>query len=121
MSLFPGYLLARIDSVRDSVRVRYTPGVRRLVGCGDRPTPISQEVVDLIRAREGNDGLIHPKGLFDFEPNQRVIVRGGALAGLEVLFQSYLPDGKRVDILLDFLGRQVRTVIHADRLLPTCV
>ena len=116
--LFPGYLFARIDSVRDSVRVRYTPGVRRLVGGGDRPTPIDDEVVDFIRAREGEGGIIHPSGLFDFKPDQKGRVRGGALDGLEVLFQSYLPDGKRVEILLEVLGRQVRTVIPADRLLP---
>lgn len=119
--LFPGYLFARLESVRDSVRVRYTPGVRRLVGGGDRPMPISDEVVDFIRAREGEDGVIHPSGLFDFEPNQRARVRGGALDGLEVLFQNYLPDGQRVEVLLELLGRQVRTVVPADRLVPTSV
>lgn len=116
--LFPGYLFARMESVSDSVRVRYTPGVRRLVGSTNRPTPISEEVVDFIRAREGEDGVIHPSGLFDFLPHQKARVRGGALDGLEVLFEGYLPDGKRVEILLEVLGRQVRTVIPADRLMP---
>lgn len=119
--LFPGYLFARLDNVRDSVRVRYTPGVRRVVGGENQPTPIDDEVVDFIRAREGKDGVIHPSGLFDFEPNQRARVRGGALDGLEVLFQNYLPDGQRVEVLLELLGRQVRTVVSADQLVPTAV
>lgn len=119
--LFPGYLFARMESVSDSVRVRYTPGVRRLVGSADLPTPIGDEVVDFIRAREGEDGVIHPSGLFDFAPHQKVRVRGGALDGLEVLFQGYLSDGQRVEILLEILGRQVRTIVPVDRLVPISV
>jgi transcriptional antiterminator RfaH len=119
--LFPGYLFARIGNVSDSVRVRYTPGVKGIVGGTEMPMPIDDEVIDSIRAREESDGIIHPGGVFDFRPQQRAKVRGGSLDGLEVLFQGYLPDGQRVEILLEILGRQVRTVVSVDRLMPTTV
>lgn len=116
VDLFPGYLFAHLDSVEDSVRVRYTPGVKRLVGEGV-PTRVDDGLVDEIRAREADDGVIRPSMLWEFSRGDIGVVRGGAFEGLEAVFQGYLPGRQRIEILLTLMGREVITVIPADRLM----
>ena len=116
--LFPSYVFVQIRSVEESVTVRYTPGVRNLLGSRDRPTPVGETIVDLIREREGDDGVINPSQMFQFKPEQRVRLRGGALDGLEALFQHYMPGRQRMEVLLTLLGRQVAVQVSAENAVP---
>ena len=118
VSLFPNYLFVRLGSVEESVSVRYSPGVSRLLGFGDQPLPVNDRIITLIREREGEDGVIHPAQLFHFRPNQRVRLRGGAFDGLEAVFEGYLRSTERVQVLLTLLGRSVPLQMSANQVLP---
>lgn len=117
-SLFPNYLFARVSSVDESVRVRYTPGVRRLVGYGDEPFPVDDELIELFRSREGEEGYVRPSKVFRFKENDRVRIKGGVLQGLEAIFRRYVPAKRRVQVLLTLLGRSVQVELEPDRVAP---
>lgn len=117
-SLFPNYLFVRIGSVEESVQVHYTWGVRKILGFGDRPCPVSDEFVELIRARESEDGCIRPSKVFRFSANDRVLLQGGAFHGLEALFQQYRPAKQRIQVLLTIMGRPLLLDIDQDRASP---
>lgn len=121
VSLFPGYLFAKLADVGECVDVRYTPGVRRLLGYGDEPFPVDENLIEVIRQRESEDGVIRPCQLFRFENKERVRLSGGAFDGLEALFQQYLPGKQRAQVLLQLLGRQVPIQVSVNQILPKSV
>ncbi len=61
-SLFPDYIFTRIGNVEESIEVRYTWGVKSILGYNDHLCPVDEEVVVLIGFRESNDGCICPLG-----------------------------------------------------------
>lgn len=111
---FPRYLFVQIDVTRQRWRsINGTVGVSRLVTRGLMPTPVMPDVVDAIRARENEQGLI---GLLPqavrFRRGDAVRVVEGAFEACQGLFEA-LTDSERVAILLDLLGRKVRVVLDA--------
>src|SRR4029077_16656159 len=48
--LFPGYLFVHIVLLAQYYRVVWAPGVRTFVAFGEVPTPVQDDVVQLIRA-----------------------------------------------------------------------
>jgi len=100
--LFPNYLFARFDLSIHYYKVKWTRGVSRIVGFGDSPSPVPEEVIKAIKNRIGKDNLIE---LDDhWQEGDRVQVISGPLKGLQGLFQKRLSDRERVRILLDMLG-----------------
>ena len=100
--LFPNYLFARFDLSIHYYKVKWTRGVSRIVGFGDSPSPVPEEVIKAIKNRIGKDNLIE---LDDhWQEGDRVQVISGPLKGLQGLFQKRLSDKERVRILLDMLG-----------------
>lgn len=110
--LFPRYLFVDMDVEQTRWRsIRGTFGVRDLVCRGDRPAPVPVGVVEEIRRREGEDGLIKLPTP-SFRPGERVQVTDGALADQVGLVLS-MPDQQRVILLLGMLGREVRVTVPA--------
>src|SRR2546422_6413846 len=56
--LFPGYLFVRMSLARDYTRIRWTPGVKRIVGPEEQPTPVEDALVEEITDRMGRKGYI---------------------------------------------------------------
>jgi transcriptional antiterminator RfaH len=111
---FPRYLFVWIDVTQQRWRsINSTVGVSRIVGRGLMPTPVMPGVVEAIRQREGEDGLIRlAPAAAKFQPGDAVRVVDGAFEACQGLFQA-LTDNERVAILLDLLGRKVRVVLDA--------
>ena len=111
---FPRYLFVWIDVTQQRWRsINSTVGVSRIVGRGLMPTPVMPGVVEAIRQREGEDGLIRlAPAAAKFRPGDTVRVVDGAFEACQGLFQA-LTDNERVAILLDLLGRKVRVVLDA--------
>ena len=108
--LFPRYLFVAIDLDSQRWRSIYsTFGVAQLVCHGDRPAPLAEEIIAELRSREDERGLIRLGSAF--RPGERVRVVGGAFADHFGMFDS-MGDGERVAVLLDLLGRKVRTVMN---------
>jgi transcriptional antiterminator RfaH len=112
--MFPGYLFVTFDSKEGQWRpIRSTIGVAGLICIGDRPTPLPAAVIDGLRAREGEAGLIELAAKPDFVTGDKIKIEDGAFADCHGLFQD-MTDGERVTVLLDILGRKVRVALDAD-------
>lgn len=112
--LFPRYLFVDFDPFVASWRcVCSTTGVSRLVGDFEKPTPVPDSVIADLRSRE--DAF----GLFPVEQRQRlsvgdiVQVSGGSFADHVGRIQC-LDGNERVVVLLNLLGRQVKTRLQRD-------
>ncbi len=106
--LFPGYLFVEIDPERSPWRaIRSTVGIFDVIRFGEKPAPIPDEVIDEIKARQDENGLVKTHDGTNFKPGDAVRVLQGALGEFEALFES-TDDRNRVTVLLNMLGRQVR-------------
>jgi len=109
--LFPRYLFVRIDTTTQRWRcIHSTVGVSRLVCNGEAPTPVSDQVIASLRAREGADGLVRLEPRRRFAPGERVRILDGVLASCLGLYDG-MADADRVRVLLDLLGRKVPVVV----------
>jgi transcriptional antiterminator RfaH len=105
--LFPGYLFVCMDVAKTRWRaIRSTIGIRALICEGERPVAVPAGVVEDIRAREDETGLVPVAPMVPFRPGDEVRVTAGALRDQVGWFQR-VADGERVVILLKLLGRQV--------------
>lgn len=111
--LFPRYMFVSIDlATQRWLSIRSTFGVSRLVCQGDSPLPAPSGVVEGLRARENEDGLIQLGSPTGLKAGDKVRVMGGAFEESLGLFET-VRDEERVTILLDLLGRKVRVTIEA--------
>ena len=100
--LFPGYLFARFCPEISCESVKSSRGVLRVVSSGRFPIPVRDTVVQEIRDRIEEDGLIRlrPRNL---GPGTRVLIQDGPFEGLMGRVERELDGGKRVAILLERL------------------
>ena len=101
-SLFPRYLLARFAAGPMLRKVWLTRGVCKVVGFGDGPAPVGDEIVALIRSRIDKDGLVQ----LNEELKNGDVIRQGPLAHIEGIFARDIEDGARVQLLLTAVGYQ---------------
>jgi transcriptional antiterminator RfaH len=111
--LFPRYLFVALDVARDRWRaVQSTFGVSNLVVVGNDPLALPDGVVDEIRAREGEQGFVKlglPAGV---QPGSPVRLIDGVFAEYRGVLER-LADDRRVTVLLNLLGREVRVFVPA--------
>lgn len=109
---FPGYLFVQADlGALGQSCIQHRPGVVRLVGLGDEPTPIPAAVVDEIRERVQLAQAQDPLGLCGgatLQPGDKVRVLSGPLAGYEGMFDTRLGGPARARILVEFMGRVIK-------------
>ncbi len=100
--LFPCYIFSRFDPERDYRLIKYTRGVRYIVGSKDGvPYRVDDTIIGSILSRM-TDGFIDlsPK---DLKRGDRVVISDGAMAGFEGVFLCERPRD-RVLILLKALS-----------------
>ncbi|MSO89947.1 MAG: transcriptional activator RfaH [Rhodospirillaceae bacterium] len=107
--LFPRYLFVGFDIGLTRWRaIHSTIGVSHLVSNGGMPLPMPNGIIEDIRAREADSGLIEIKPAF--RKGQSVIVGEGPFLDQVGLFER-MDDAERVTILLSLLGRDVRVKV----------
>lgn len=114
--LFARYLFVALDSRSRWRSILSTVGVADLVRAGDMPLAVPPGVVDALRANQ-TAGAFDDLGANAFAPGQLVRVLAGPFADIVGRIAS-LADSERVYVLLEFLGREVRTRLSADALAP---
>lgn len=108
--LFPGYLFVGMSLARDYSRVRWTPGVRRVVGPEEQPTPVENALIEEIASRMGQKGyIVQRPGL---ALGDRVEIRHGPLAGLLGVVEAPSTALERVRVLLTLFSR--KTTVEVD-------
>lgn len=113
---FPGYEFICFDFPEQYRLVKYTRGVKRVVGVREIPVPIPGEVIHEIKSREVN-GLIEVEKYGERpEVGDEIEVVEGPLKGLKGLFQKELTARERVLILLNYVAYQGQLIIEKDKL-----
>jgi transcriptional antiterminator RfaH len=114
--LFPRYIFINLDPAAARWRaIGSTIGIAHLICAEDRPLAVPDGVVEDIRARETDAGVVAVDEAPPFAKDQAVRVTAGPLAELVGLFEG-MTDSERVTVLFDMLGRQTRVRLPANDL-----
>lgn len=113
--LFPRYLFIHLDTHTDNWGpIRSTLGVASLVRFGQEPANLPDELIDFLKVREGDAGL-HEWAELSYRAGDKVRVAEGAFHGYEGILLAR-NSRERVIVLLDILGRQIRTRVDVSQL-----
>ena len=107
--LFPTYIFSRFPYNELFHKVRYTRGVHSVVSFNNKPTPVDDEIIELVRSQIGSDGLV--KTYDDFKPGDEVKINYGRFQDLCGAFERGMPDSDRVRILLNTVSFQAHVVV----------
>jgi transcriptional antiterminator RfaH len=113
-ALFPRYLFVAVDVATQRWRsINSTIGVTNLVCNGEEPARVPETVVEALRSREDERGLIRLSPRPPFAAGETVRLLDGAFADCLGLFEE-MKDNERVSVLLDLLGRKVRVFLNLE-------
>ena len=98
--LFPCYLFARFDKNSQSHMIKYTRGVRYIVG-KESPIPVPHEIISAIKERMEGEILVPAKE--EFEKGDRVLIKEGPFRNFYGIFEGKLSGRERAMVLLDAL------------------
>jgi transcriptional antiterminator RfaH len=115
--LFPGYLFARFNWHDSLPRVRYAPGVQNVVHFGNRWPTIPDHVIQELTKTFGADEL-HVISE-EIKPGDQVQIIGELFHGLRAVVTQVMPGRQRVNVLIEFLGRQTMVEISADAVIKS--
>jgi len=98
--LFSGYLFARFDINEFYQKVRYTRGVKSLLGCNEYLWTLADDKIQDIKSRESGGLVVLRRRQEYFRQGDRILIDDGDFEGWEGIFQEELPDRERAMILL---------------------
>ena len=109
--LFPCYLFIRFDDKTTHWRpICSTIGVSHLLTAGERPLVVPMWVIAQLRQREDINGLFSCAGEKPFSKGDPIKITIGPLAEHSGVF-DHLNDSQRVAVLLEIMGREVKTLV----------
>jgi len=109
--LFPRYLFIKFDENSTHWRpIRSTVGVSHLLSAGERPLVAPPWVIEQLRQREDKNGLFSGVGEKPFNKGDAIQITSGPLVEHSGIFEG-LNDSQRVAVLLNIMGRQVKTLV----------
>ena len=109
-ALFPGYLFAHFDPLKSYRLVNWSRGVSRVLSYDGTPSPIDDEVIELIRRRVDENSVVQ-KALH-FKANDPIRIRTGPLRDLIGIFERWVSDEGRVRVLLNLLNYNATVELH---------
>lgn len=115
--LFPGYLFVKFEFRKFYQKVRYTRGVKTILGNKECLWVIDEEKIKDIKNREEN-GLVKLKlTREEISPGDRIIIDEGDFDGWEGIFYEDLPDEKRAIIMLTNVNYTNKLILPKEYLL----
>jgi len=115
-AMFPGYLFARFDYANCHRRVKQGPGISGFVKFGERLALLPEALVDEIKRQTAGDEVLEINPAL--EPGSTVQVAHGPFQGLEAIVTRLIPARERVEILIEWMGRNLYAEASAGHLLP---
>ncbi len=113
--LLPGYLLVRMILDDDSwYVVRHTPGVTGFVGGSAKPTPISDDEVERVLARQRAE---KPKISAEFSEGDGVKVIEGPFADFTGIISEVSLDQSKLKVNLSIFGRETPVELTFDQVI----
>jgi transcriptional antiterminator RfaH len=99
--LFPCYLFANFEKNKYFHLIKYTRGVRYIVG-KNNPLSVHEEIIRSIKERMVHGNIIIPKPQH-FERGDRVMIKDGPFRDFYGIFEREIRGSERVMILLEAL------------------
>jgi len=113
---FPGYGFINFDYPGQFNIVRYTRGVRALVGDRHCPIPVDRTLVVYIKAQECDGYIQLNETDEEVHLGDKVEIVEGPLKGIQGIFNRELKDKDRVAILLEHISYQAQVMIEKCKL-----
>ena len=112
-ALFPSYLFAHIDLTDPNLyrMIKYTRGVRKILGDGACPVPVPDEMISIIRGRVDAEGVIEQRLVM--KKGDAVRIRSGLFRDLVGILEKPVSSAGRVKVLLQIMRHQVRCDLSA--------
>lgn len=103
---FPGYILVRMEMQDDTWHiVKDTPKVTGFIGSKDKPSPISDKDVELLKTRI-DEGTLKPKPKFKFEVGDHVRIIDGPFTNFDGVIDEVRPEKGKLRVIVSIFGRQ---------------
>jgi transcription antitermination factor NusG len=113
---FPGYGFINFEYPSQYKLVKYTRGVKRIIGNEAGPIPIPEEIIQQIQKRE-IDGFIELEKYGGIpEVGDEIEIMEGPMKGLRGVFRKEMTDKERVVILLSYVSYQGQLIIEKKKL-----
>ncbi|MCX7973227.1 MAG: hypothetical protein N3B16_01825 [Candidatus Aminicenantes bacterium] len=119
-SLFPCYEFVYFDYPKQYRLVRFTRGVRRVVGNEAGPIPVETAIIEGIRSREVNGFIILEEEPPPPEIGDLVEVVKGPFKGFRGIFSRTMTGDQRVLILLNYLHFHGKLIIDRSFIRKAC-
>lgn len=117
MPFFPGYLFVRVDmACVGTSALNWAPGVLRLLSFDGEPAIVPDAVIEHIRRRIPEVERSGELGLGPFRQGDLVRITAGPFRDLEAVFDQALSPNGRMQVLIEFLGRVVKSEVSLDAL-----
>ena len=101
--VFPGYVFVRCALERHVDQLRHTSGISSLVHFGTRIPSVPNEIIADLQSCFGAEEIVEMQD--DVRPGDAVTVAGGAFEGMNAVVLRSWPAKRRVQVLLEVLGR----------------
>ena len=114
--LFPRYLFVGINTENSRWRsIHSTVGVSYMVQFGDQPTEVPQGIIETLKSREDENGLIKLGANLGLKHGDNVQILDSAFGDAIGILEN-LDSQERITVLLDLMGRQVRVKTSLDKI-----
>ncbi|MEM6885764.1 MAG: transcription termination/antitermination NusG family protein [Verrucomicrobiota bacterium] len=107
--MFPCYFFAKLNLEEDLFKVRSSPGVSGVVHFNGKFVPVDETSMEWLREQAGEHEILEISD--EMVLGDEVKIVEGAMRGTIATIQRVLPSKRRVEVLLDFLGNEIRTVL----------
>ncbi len=109
--LFSGYLFAQFSVIELYHKVRYTRGVKSVLGNNEGLWTIPNEKIESIQHREDNGIVTMSRKDDSFKSGDRIMIDEGAFDGWEGIFFEDMPDNERAIIMLTSVSYTSKLVV----------
>jgi transcriptional antiterminator NusG len=110
LPLFPGYVFCRFPYNR-RLPVLVTPGVLRVVGFGNVPTPVDDKEIESLKMINGENAACEPWPYLEI--GQKVRIQSGTLCGLEGILLEVRKECRLI-LSVSLLQRSVAVEVDRD-------
>ncbi|MBW2631936.1 MAG: transcription termination/antitermination protein NusG [Deltaproteobacteria bacterium] len=102
---FPGYILVNMELNDDTWHlVKNTPKVTGFIGANEKPTPIPDADVQVLKTRI-DEGTLKPKPKFQFEVGDHIRVIDGPFTNFDGVVDEVKPEKGKLRVIVSIFGR----------------
>jgi transcriptional antiterminator NusG len=102
---FPGYILVQMELNDETWHiVKDTPKVTGFIGGKEKPSPIPDRDVELLRTRI-DEGTLKPKPKFKFEVSDHVRIIDGPFTNFDGVIDEVKPEKGKLRVIVSIFGR----------------